>query len=146
MDRGDVQFVLLHAEAGSGKTTLLRRLGVDLAFTWERLVVSLKPFGELEFLPLERLARATGERVYVLADDVTTLARDLAELLAIARRSKAKLTILATARTNEWREIQEDFAFPEAEEFELAPLSRPEIESVIATLEKHHALGLLAGD
>jgi hypothetical protein len=36
LDRGDVQCVLIHAEAGSGKTALLRRIGVDLALSWQR--------------------------------------------------------------------------------------------------------------
>ncbi len=145
LDRQGVQFGLVHAEAGSGKTTLLRRLGVDLALTWERIVIALKPFGELDFLALERLATAADERVYVLVDDAVSVARDLSQLLMTARRAKARLTVLATARTNEWREVQDDYGFPGVEEFELQQLSRVEIEAVIASLTKHDALGLLAG-
>lgn len=145
LDRQGVQFVLLHAEAGSGKTTLLRRLGVDLTLTWERIVVALKPFGDLDFLALERLITGAEERVYMLVDDAVSVARDLSQLLTTARRAKAKLTVLATARTNEWREVQDDYGFPGVEEFELLQLSRVEIEAVIATLTKHDALGLLAG-
>jgi cytochrome c-type biogenesis protein CcmH/NrfG len=145
LDWSGVQFVLLHAEAGSGKTTLLRRIGVDLALTWERIVVSLKPFGNLEFLPLERLANATEERIYVLVDDATSSARDLSNLLTAARRAKSIITVVATARTNEWREAQADYALPVTEEFELQRLSRNEIDAIIETLTKHDALGLLAG-
>src|SRR5579884_273025 len=58
LDVEGVQYVLIHAEAGSGKTTLLRRIAVDLALTWDQVVVAAKPFGTLEFLSLERLAAA----------------------------------------------------------------------------------------
>ncbi len=145
LDRAGAQVVLLHAEAGTGKTTLLRRLGADLALTWDKVVVALKPYEDLDFLALERLAQAADERVYVLVDDASGLARELKDTLGHARRAKTKLTILTAARTNEWREAQEDHALPSVQEFELGPLSRREIEAILDTLAEHEALGLLAG-
>ena len=145
LDSGDVRFTLIHAEAGSGKSTLLRRIGVDLALTWERQVVALKPFGSLDFLSLERIASASEERIFVLIDDAVTVAHELSRLIASARRAKTKLTILASARTNEWREVQEDFGVSADDEFEISQLSRDEIEGILKTLEDHDSLGMLSG-
>jgi tetratricopeptide (TPR) repeat protein len=145
LDLGDVQFVLIHAEAGSGKTTLLRRIGVDLALTWDQVVVSLKAFGSLDFLSLERFTTAVGRRVCVVVDDATSVARELGDLLLAAKRSRMKLTVLATARTNEWKEVSSEYEFGHIEEFELRSLSRVEIDGIIKTLTDHNALGYLAG-
>jgi len=145
LDRGEAQFVLLHTEAGTGKTTLLRRLGVELALTWDHIVISLKPYGDLEFLDLERLAQLADERIYVLVDDASSQAREISEALSRARHANIKLTILAAARTNEWREIQEGYSFPGFSDFAFEALSDEEIDAIISTLAKHNALGLLAG-
>lgn len=145
LDSGDVQFILIHAEAGSGKTTLLRRIAVDLALSWDQVVVSLKTFGTLDFLSLERLTTAVGRRVCVIVDDATNVARELSDLILAAQRSRTKLTILAAARTNEWKEVSSEYEFGQIAEFELRSLSRAEIKSIIQTLTDHGALGYLAG-
>ncbi|MEA2597149.1 MAG: hypothetical protein QOF01_3618 [Thermomicrobiales bacterium] len=143
LDRGDVQCVLIHAEAGSGKTTLLRRIGVDLALSWHRIVVSLKSIGRIEFVPLERLAQATKKRIYLLIDDATDSAGDLSKLLNKAKHAKTKLTVITNARSNEWRDASVDYNLEGIEQFELKPLSRREIDGVLITLADHNALGHL---
>jgi tetratricopeptide (TPR) repeat protein len=145
LDRKAVQFVLVHSEAGTGKSTLLRRIGKELALDWNHVVIALKPFGTLEFLDVERLARTAGERVYLLVDEATGVARELSQFLRSARLAKAKVTVVAAARTNEWREAQEDNSALGAEEVELGPLSLTEIKGVLKTLTAHGKLGLLAG-
>jgi len=145
LDRHDAQFVLLHAEAGSGKATILKRLGLELALTWDRVVLALKPYGTLDFLVLERLAQATRERVYVLVNDASSMAREISEVMKNARQAKTKLTIIAKARTNEWGEAHEGYTFPVIEEFELGPLNRSEIDALLERLEQNNALGLLTG-
>jgi tetratricopeptide (TPR) repeat protein len=144
-DRGGPKFVLIHAEAGTGKSTLVRRLGVDLALTWKQAVLALKPYGALDLADVEPLARQLTERVYVLVDDATDIVRELSRFLKEAASTGVKVTVIAGARTNEWRDAQADYAFPAAEEYELEALSRPEIERVLDTLERNQALGLLAG-
>ncbi len=145
LDRKGVQFVLIHSEAGTGKSTILRRIAMELALEWNHLVVALKPYGAPELVDLERLARLAGERVYLVVDEATSVARELIELLRGARIAQVKLTVVAAARTNEWRESQEDDLVLGAEEFELGPLSAGEINRVLETLSDHHKLGLLAG-
>ncbi len=144
-DRGGPKLVLIHAEAGTGKSTLVKRLGVDLALTWKQTVLALKPYGALDLVDVEPLARQLAERVYVLVDDATDNVRELSRFLAEASSAGVKVTVIAGARTNEWRDVQADYAFPAVEEYELEVLSRPEIERILATLEMNHALGLLAG-
>ncbi len=144
LDRGGPSLVLIHAEAGSGKTTLLRRIGIDLALDWDRVVVALKPYGDLPYLDVEKLCAVTGGRTYLLVDNASRVVPELSGFLRNARASRLKVTIVATARTNEWREAQGSDAL-KAQEFELGLLSRPEIERVIARLETNSALGALAG-
>jgi len=145
LDRGADRFVLIHAEAGAGKTTLLRHIGVELALTWNAIVLALKPFGDLDFLDLERFARVADERIYLIVDDAATNARAIADVLRLARSAQVKITIIAAARTNEWREVEKDYSFPNIHEVELGPLSKCEIESVLSTLDRHGSLGLLVG-
>jgi tetratricopeptide (TPR) repeat protein len=144
-DRSGPRFVLIHAEAGTGKSTLVKRLGADLALTWKQAVVALRPYGSLDFVDVELLARQLGERVYVLVDDASDKARELSKFLSEARLARAKVTVIAAARTNEWMEAQSDYSFSAPDEFELSRLSRAEIERIIDTLSRNDGLGLLAG-
>jgi tetratricopeptide (TPR) repeat protein len=144
-DRGGPKLIVVHAEAGTGKSTLVKRIGVDLALTWKQTVLALKPYGALDLVDVEPLARQLMERLYVLVDDATDIVRELSKFLREAATAGVKVTVIAGARTNEWRDAQEDYAFPAVEEYEVGVLSRPEIERILSTLEKNHALGLLAG-
>lgn len=145
LDPGGTRLNVIHAEAGTGKSTALRRAGLELVRDWDRVVVELKPYGKLDFLALERLQQELNERLFVLVDNAPRLARELSEFLSAARAARARLTIIATARTNEWREVQNDFPLTATEEIELRPLSRDEIGRVIDALSANQALGLLAG-
>ncbi len=145
LDKGRVDFVLLHAEAGAGKSTLLRRVGAELVDTWDCVVLSLKPFGALEFLDVERLSSKLDERVYLLVDDAARVATELRSFVDSARRAGAKITIVAAARTNEWQDSREAQLLTPRVEFELAALSRDEIDRVLATLDQHGQLGSLEG-
>ena len=145
MDPGGTTLIVIHAEGGAGKSTTLRRVGLELVRDWDRVVVELKAYGGFDFLALERLQQELGERLYVLVDNAPRLARELSDLLAAARAARARLTIIATARTNEWREAQNDFPLVSSEEIELRSLSTDEINRVIDALEANQALGLLVG-
>jgi tetratricopeptide (TPR) repeat protein len=145
LDRGTSQVVLVHAEAGTGKSTLLRRIAFELALSWDRIVLALKPYGSLDFLDLERVARAAAERVFVIVDDAVPVGREISVLAKNSRETKTKLTVIAAARTNEWREVYEEISIPGIEEFELDKLSLAEIKAVIDTLSRNDKLGLLAG-
>ena len=145
LDPGGTRLNVIHAEGGAGKSTLLRRVGLELVRVWDRVVIELKAYGRLDFLALERLQQELGERLYVLVDNAPRFARELSEFLAAARAARARLTLIVTARTNEWRESQNDFPLSATEEIELGPLSVAEINAVIDALDANQALGLLAG-
>jgi len=142
LDRRGAELVTLHAEAGAGKTTLLRRVGVELAFTWDRPVISLKPYAELTTIDVERLVRATNQRVYVLVDNASRLVPDLAHFMRAMRASGTKVSVLAAARTNEWHDALEGYSVA-AREIELGLLSRDEIVRIVTTLERNNALDQL---
>lgn len=143
LDKASPTLVVLHAEAGAGKSTLLRRVGAELVTTWDSVVLYLRPFGALDFLDIERLTSAIDERVYILVDDATRIAVELRAFLEAARQARAKVTIFAAARTNEWRESQEaQFLIPH-NEFELESLTLTEIDHILDTLSQHGQLGYL---
>ena len=145
IDRGTAKLVLLHAEAGAGKTTLLRRIGAELVQTWDAVVLALKPFGALDVLDVERLSNALDERIYLLVDDALRIAPELRDFLDAARRAKVKVSVLAAARTNEWRESADAQVLNPGDEFELEALSRVEIDHVLDRLAEHGHLGYLEG-
>jgi tetratricopeptide (TPR) repeat protein len=145
LDHPKPYFCLITAEAGSGKSTLLRSIAAELFQTWDREVLFLQPNGMLDFLTLERFIQLVGRRVYVCIDNATTRAREIADALSNAGRSGLKLSIIATARTNEWEDVAEGLYFPSESRFELGLLSRAEIDRILKTLEQTGNLGLLAG-
>jgi len=145
LDNRGTQLLVVHSEAGTGKTTLLRRTAFDMCHDWNRVVIALKPYGELDVLTVEQLQAAIGERVYVVVDNAAKLGRELADFLASARRLRLKITVLVAARTNEWRDAQSAAALRVTEEFELGRLSSDEINRVLDTLAANNGLGLLAG-
>ena len=140
IDSATVNLVFLHSEAGGGKTTLLRRAGAELATTWDAVVLSLQPFGELELLNVERLASALDERVYILVDDASRLSGELRNFVSAATRARMKVTIVAAARTNEWRESQDARLLTPQAEFEIGPLTSGEIDHILDVLEEHDQL------
>lgn len=143
LDRGADRFVLVHAEAGSGKSTLLRRLAAELVTTWDRVVLSLREFGALELPAVEDLGAQAGERIYVFVDDALRLPSELRSFLAAARRARTRVTVVAAARTNEWRDNADAALITANHEFELGQLSDREIDAVIERLATHGALGFL---
>jgi tetratricopeptide (TPR) repeat protein len=143
LDKASPTLVVLHAEAGAGKSTLLRRVGAELVTTWDSVVLYLRPFGALDFLDIERLTSAIDERIYILVDDATRIAVELRTFLDAARHARAKVTIFAAARTNEWRESQEAQLLIPHNEFELESLTLTEIDHILDTLAQHGQLGYL---
>ncbi|MEA2364356.1 MAG: hypothetical protein QOD71_3501 [Thermoleophilaceae bacterium] len=143
LDRGADRFVLLHAEAGSGKTTLIRRLAVELATTWDRIVLCLREFGALDLAGIEELATQADERIYLIVDDALRLTSELRSFLSAARRAGTRVTIVAAARTNEWRDSADAALITANHEFELGELTDREIEVIIERLDTHGALGFL---
>ncbi|MFA4928770.1 MAG: SIR2 family protein [Patulibacter sp.] len=143
LDRSFDQLVLIHAEAGAGKSTAARRAALELNTTWDRVVLSLKTFGALDFLTVEQLVSALDERVFIVVDDVLRVTQEVRTFLAEARRAKSRITILAVARTNEWRESRDAAAMAPAAELEIQALSSDEIDRMIAKLDEHNKLGSL---
>jgi len=145
LDHPKPYFHIITAEAGSGKSTLLRSIAAELSQIWDREVLFIQPNGILDYLTLERFIQLMGRRVYICIDNATTRAREIADALSNAGRSRLKLSILATARANEWENVAEGLYFPSESRSELGLLSREEIDRILEALNKTGNLGLLAG-
>lgn len=145
LDRPKPGFFLITAEAGSGKSTLLRTIAAELSETWDREVLFLQPNGAIEYLSIERFGQLIGRRIYVCVDNATPHAREISAFLSNASRSELKVSLIATARTNEWEDVVQDYYFPSETRFELDLLSRTEIDAILKALKTTGNLGLLNG-
>lgn len=143
--RDGPNLILILAEAGAGKTTILRRVGLDLATVWGLPVFSLRERAALEFDLLANASRLIGQRLIVLVDDGADRAAEVADFMERATSSRLPVTLIAAARTNEWKARTAELAIPKTSEFEVRHLSSEEIDRVLAKLEEFNELGELAG-
>jgi hypothetical protein len=120
-------------------------LASELAQTWQREVLFLRPHNSFDFFSVERLANLVNRRIYIFVDNATVQARELSEFLANATRGHLKITLVSTARVNEWEDTSEEFSYPSESRFELGLLSSEEIDRVLESLEKTGNLGALMG-
>ena len=134
---------LVKGPAGNGKTITLKRVAWEAGITYERIsLYTNKPSG-LRIEPLKELFGLTGKRVYLFVDRASLVRDELLELLKNNRDNGIPLTVVCAERENEWL-VYCDFLVPFlTQEFTVDYLGRDEIVSLIALLERHHALGFL---
>jgi len=136
-----VEFYVVRAEGGAGKSVALRRLAWDAAAKGNRLVLFLREFGRLSVAPLIELHRLTGERIFVVVDDVSKHVASIEWLISEARRKAVAVTLIGAERLNYWHVACSELEDLVTEFFELRYLSRLEIEYLVALLREHKCLG-----
>ncbi|MCW5659170.1 MAG: SIR2 family protein [Burkholderiaceae bacterium] len=136
-------FYLIKGYAGSGKTVLLKRIALETATTFNKVVLYLRSDARLADAPLAELCTLVGERLFVFVDGVSRRAADLEAFILLARSKKLPITIIATERTNEWNVDGQGLSPLLDGDHELRSLSLPEIDALIAKLEEFKCLGEL---
>lgn len=139
----EVRMFVITSYAGAGKSVLLQRLAWDAAKTYKRLCLFLLPSGVIDSSSLAEIAELTNEEVFLFVDNLLEHRREIERLFSNAKSIKGRITILGTARKNEWNVASDSLTTLAAEEYELPYLSNKEIDELLALLEKHKALGTL---
>lgn len=142
--KGAIEFILIKAHAGAGKKTLLRRIAWDAAHEYNCLCLYLKQCGQLNSNAISNLLRAVKERVFLYIESVPEKSSDLLRFIKAFDNTEVPITIIGTARTNEWNMSCSDLSEYVTDEFNLRYLSHKDIEALLSLLERHRALGVLA--
>ncbi|MCK4815178.1 SIR2 family protein, partial [bacterium] len=141
----NLQFIVVKGHAGAGKSTLLHRIAWDAAHDYDKLCLYLNAsYGVINTVALQQLIVSCKERIYLFVEDAPNRIREL-ELLtnAIGKHGKY-LTVISSARINEWNMTCENLSSYVTDEYELKYLSHKDINSLLKLLEKHGALGNLS--
>jgi len=141
--RDKLQLILIKAYAGAGKKTLLHRIAWDAAHEYGCLCLYLTEFGCINSAALAEVARLTDERIFLFVENACDAVRELTNLVNNIGPAGAALTIITTARTNEWNMTCQTLSEQVTSEYELKYLSHKDIETLLSLLEKHNALGTL---
>ena len=137
------ELFLVKGPAGNGKTVTLKRVAWEAGVTYEKIsLYTNKPSG-LRIEPLREIYALTGKRVYLFVDHVSLVRDELLELMRQNRASGIPLTIICSERENEWLMYCEPLVPFLSMEFTVDYLNHEEIVGLIASLERHHALGFL---
>lgn len=132
---------LLKGYAGSGKTTVLKRVGWYAANNLSATVVRLRDGAVLRPALIKELALKCDKRLILIVDDAVSNAEDMLKLYRAFEYEPAEISILTSARNNEWNQFGEELDRYINSEYELSTLSEKEIDELIAKLRHHNCLG-----
>ena len=138
-----LQFIVIKAHAGAGKKTLLRRIAWDATHDYGCLCLYMKKFGCVSSAGLKEIISLTGERVFLFIEEITDRVRELIGLINNLGDAGNLVTLITTARTNEWNVSCSTLSEYVTAEYELKYLSHNDIDNLLSLLEKHKALGTL---
>jgi tetratricopeptide (TPR) repeat protein len=138
------ELFLVKGPAGNGKTVVLKRLAWETGITYDKIALyTNKPSG-LRLEALQEIYTLTGKRIYLFVDRVSIVRDELYTLLKNNKMDGIPLTVVCAERENEWL-VYCEFLVPFlTQDFTVEYLVPDEVVSLIASLERHHALGLLA--
>lgn len=131
---------LILGPAGYGISTLLMILAVRLVKERAGGVFILRPGRSVIEGDIEFAASVFPERPFFFVDNATDEANVLAPVIHRFREMKARAMFVLGERLNEWRQGHYKIA---GKEFDLEPLSDPEINRLLDFLGEHSALNQL---
>ena len=147
LDASDERLYLfpLLGSAGSGKSTLLRRIAIQLAQAGHTCFLT----NSEELARFEDIARALnqiGKRSILFFDNAETIVGFLPRLLGMLLTVEHPPVCLIACRTNDFDRMAPKIpAEVQGHEFFVPLLSRTEIRSVLAVLDRENLLGQLKG-
>ena len=135
---------LIQGYAGSGKSIALRRIAWNAATDHSSVCIWLKPQGSLSITALRELSRLCNERIFVFVDDIRSQLDELQKFVSEAKQEQLAISIVLTARTNEWNVLTEHREVELSGSYEVGPLRNAEIERLLDLLGNHGCLGQLS--
>lgn len=142
-DSASQRLVVLKAHAGAGKSVALRRIAWDAARRLSKLVLFVRGNGYINVQAIQELMALAKEPLFLIVEDITLVAEDVASLIAAAKREKNHLVVIGGARFNEWNIRAQSLENLVSAEYELRYLSRREIDDLLVRLELNDCLGEL---
>lgn len=138
-------FYILKGYAGSGKSVAIKRFAWE-ASSYDVPVFYLEDGAILRVAHVEELCNLVESRIFIVIDDVLKQKQEVLQLLEVARNRNLKITIIATARTNEWN-VHADRLESESSnsQYDLLDLQNQEISELIQKLKENNNLGYLKG-
>lgn len=136
-----VNTFLVKGYAGSGKSTVLKRVAWYAAHDLGATVVRLREGAVLRPTLIKELALKCESKLIFILDDAIASADDLSKLYRAFEYEPANISILTSARNNEWNQFGDDLDQFVTSEYELSTLTDLEITELIDKLQKHNCLG-----
>ena len=140
-DRPEV--LLVKGHAGSGKTILLRRVAWDASRDYDCICLFVKTDGVISIAALQEIIGLCKQRVFLFVDNAANRIRELQSVIKNIGPEGKLLTLVLGARINEWNIQAQELRLGLTDEYEVRYLRTREIETLLALLEKHNALGTL---
>ncbi|QOF86709.1 MULTISPECIES: SIR2 family protein [unclassified Pseudomonas] len=141
-----VNTFLLKGYAGSGKSTVLKRVSWYAANDLGAMVVRLRDGAILRPALIKELALKCTSRLILVLDDAISHADDLLKLYRAFEYEPANISILTSARNNEWNQYGADLDQYISSEYEISTLSEKETNDLIEKLSQHNCLGNFKSD
>lgn len=131
--------------AGSGKTVLLNRITWEASFSLNKKCLFLKKDILLNAEAVIELYSFLQERIFIVVDNANKNEIEINNLLERAKKDRIPVTIITAERTNIWNVECNRIKNQLTHSYYLKYLSTPEIEALLALLEKHDCLNYLKG-
>lgn len=140
-DISGVKSYLLKGHAGSGKSIILKRISWDAANDLSAPVFRLKEGAVLRPSLIKELALCCESRMILVVDDALSNNDDLVRLHRAFEYDPANVSIITSARTNEWNQFAGDLDDYISSEYEVSTLSQSEVNDLVGKLKHHGCLG-----
>lgn len=138
-----VELYAIKAEAGAGKSVCMKRIAWEAAIEWEKTCIYLKPINRPRYEPILELFLLIRERLFVFIDNAADNVAEIEEIITRSRKDGLLLTIVTSARLNEWNMNCERLDNYVTSNYSLPYLNRKEIENLVDLLETNKSLGHL---
>lgn len=135
--------VVIKGHAGSGKSVVLRRLCYEAATRHGKLCFFISRQHILQVDRLSEIFQLTNIPIFLFVDNIADHRDAVVDLLSAAKAQKITLTIIGAETHYAWNTQCDELDPLVVQAFEMRYLSEPNIETLLAKLETHDALGYL---
>lgn len=143
LKRGGQSLIIIKGHAGSGKSLVLRRICYEAATKHSRLCFFVSRQHLIQLDRFEEIFHLSNLPIFLFVDNVAEHRERVLDLLALARKTRVQLTVIAAETFNTWNTSCDDLEPFVSDVKEMRYLSEMNIKVLIGKLEKHDSLGYL---
>lgn len=141
-----VELFVIKGAAGYGKTTSLKRTAWQAANDFDKLVFYISELGVIRPEMFEEIYELTKTRIFLFIDRTSFFVTKIKQCLEYLEKRNVRITIITAERNSEWNSRCQLLEKMVSQVFDLHHLSEVDIRKLIAKLEMHNALGILADE